>query len=262
MKIKLIVDGGAMKPGPAVAQQLGPAGINIGKVIADVNTATAGFKGTKVPVEIDVDTKVKTYSIAVFSPPVAELLKKELGLEKGSGEAKKTKVGNIALERIISVAKTKMPNLLAKDLKSAVKLIVGSCVSLGILVDNKPAKEIEKDIDAGKYDKEIKQEITEVSADKKKLLETFFKEVVARQEKEKKAAEEAAAAAEAAKAAALAAAGGAVPGAAPIAGAAPAAAAGIKGAAAPAAASAAAGKAAAPVAGKAAAPAKAEAKKK
>lgn len=259
MKIKLIVDGGAMKPGPAVAQQLGPAGINLGKVIADVNAATAGFKGTKVPVEIDADTKTKTYTIAVFSPPVAELLKKELGLEKGSGEAKKTKVGNIALERIIHIAKTKMPNLLAKDLKSAVKLVVGSCVSAGILVDNKPAKEIELDIDAGKYNKEIKEEITEVSAEKKKSLDTFFKEVVSRQEKEKKAAEEAAAAAEAEKAAALAAAGGAAPGAAPAAGAAAPAAAGAKGAAAPVAAAAAGAK---PAAGKAAAPAKAEAKKK
>jgi len=257
MKIKLIVDGGAMKPGPAVAQQLGPAGINIGKVIADVNTATEGFKGTKVPVEIDVDTKTKTYAIAVFSPPVAELLKKELALEKSSGIPNKTKVGNIAIERIIHIAKTKMPNLLAKDLKSAVKLVVGSCVSLGILVDNKNPKEIEKEIDNGKYDREIKQEITEVSAEKKKEMDIFFKEVLARQEKERKAAEEAAAAAEAAKAAALAAAGGAAPGAAPVAGAAAApAAAGAKGMAA------ATPVAAAAPAGKPAVPAKAEAKKK
>ena len=58
-KIKLIVDGGAMKPGPAVAQQLGPMGINLGKVISDVNAATAGFKGVKVPVELDVNPKTK-----------------------------------------------------------------------------------------------------------------------------------------------------------------------------------------------------------
>src|SRR3989344_8268856 len=134
MKVKLIVDGGAMQPGPAVAQQLGPMGINLGKVISDVNQATLSFKGVKVPVEIDVNAKTKTYEIKVFSPPTAELIKKELGLEKGSGEALKTKVGNIALQRIIYVANTKMPNLLAKDLKAAVKLVVGSCVSLGILI--------------------------------------------------------------------------------------------------------------------------------
>src|SRR3989338_3832598 len=152
MIVKLIVDGGDMKPGPAVAQQIGPLGINLGKVISDVNTATMGFKGTKVPVEIDVDSKTKTYKIKVFSPPVAELIKKELGLEKGSGLAGAYQVGNIAFERIVDIAKTKQSNLLAKDLKSAVKLIAGTCVSLGVLIDNKLAKDIEKDIDSGVYD--------------------------------------------------------------------------------------------------------------
>jgi large subunit ribosomal protein L11 len=214
MKLKLIVDGGAMQPGPAVAQQLGPLGINLGKVIADVNKATQEMKGIKVPVELDVNTKTKTYDIKVFSPPTAELIKKELNLEKGSGEALKTKVANIALERIIYIANTKMASLLAKDLKSAVKLIVGTCVSMGILVDNKEAKEIEKDIDAGKYDREISQSLTEVSAEKKKSLETHFVKVKAEQERIKKAAEEAAAAAAAAAEAAKAAAAGTVPGAA------------------------------------------------
>lgn len=217
MKVKLIVDGGDMKPGPAVAQQIGPLGINMGKVISDVNSATLGFKGTKVPVEIDVDGKTKTYVIKVFSPPVAELIKKELGLEKGSGDAGSVKVGNIALERIIEVAKTKRQNLLAKDLKSAVKLVVGTCVSLGILVDNKPAKEIEQDIDSGKYDKEIKQEITSVSEQKKEELQNFFASVKDKQDKAAKAAAEAKAAEEAAKAAAATAAPAA--GAAPVAGA-------------------------------------------
>lgn len=211
MKIKLIVDGGAMAPGPAVAQSLGPAGINIGKVIGDVNSATIGFKGMKVPVELDVDTKTKTYIIKVSSPPVSELVKKELNLEKGSGEPHRLKVGNIALERIIFVAKTKLPNLLAKDLKKAVKLVVGTCVSLGILIDNKEAKEIEKDIDAGKYDKEISKEITEVSPAKKKELELFYAVRKAKQEKEQKALEEAKAAEEAAKAAAATTAGAAAP---------------------------------------------------
>ena len=70
MIVKLLVDGGDMKPGPAVAQQLGPLGINLGKVIADVNQSTAGLKGVKVPIELDVDAKTKTYKIKVFSPPL------------------------------------------------------------------------------------------------------------------------------------------------------------------------------------------------
>ncbi len=216
MIVKLIVEGGDMKPGPAVAQQLGPLGINLGKVISDVNSSTSGFKGTKVPVEIDVDPKTKSYKIKVFSPPVAELIKKELGLEKGSGDAGKYKVGNIAIERIINLAKTKSSSLLAKNLKSAVKLIVGTCVSLGVLIDNKSAKEIEKDIDSGKYEKEILEEITSPSEEKIKQLKEFYSAVKEKQDKEQKAIAEAKAAEEAAKAAAAAAAP--APGAAPAAG--------------------------------------------
>lgn len=215
MKIKLIVEGGAMKPGPAVSQQIGPAGINLGKVIADVNVATSNFKGMNVPVEIDVDPKTKTYTIKVSSPSVAELIKKELMLEKGSGAAGSVLVGNISLERIISIAKTKLPDLLAKNTRAAVKLVVGTCGSLGVLIDNKLAKEIEQDIDAGKYDKEITQEITEPSEQKKQDLEAFYAVVKERQEKAAKAAAEAKAAEEAAKAAATTAApaaGAAAPG--------------------------------------------------
>ena len=220
MIVKLIVDGGDMKPGPAVAQQIGPLGINMGKVISDVNTATSGFKGTKVPVEIDVDSKSKTYKIKVFSPPVAELIKKELGLDKGSGSAGIYQVGNIPLERIIDIAKTKQSSLLAKDLKTAVKLIVGTCVSLGVLVDNKHGRDIERDIEAGVYDNEIKNEVTSVSEDKKKNLAEFYKVLKDKQDKEQKAIAEAKAAEEAAKAAAAAAAPvAATPGAAPVAGA-------------------------------------------
>jgi large subunit ribosomal protein L11 len=210
-KIKLIVEGGAMKPGPAIAQQLGPMGINLGKVISDVNTATAGFKGLKVPVELDVNPKTKAYTIEVLSPPMAELIKKELKLEAGSGEAGKNYVGNISLEQIVGIAKTKQPGLLARNLKNAVKLAVGSCVSLGIMVDCKNGKEIMRDIEAGKYDKEINNQITEPSAEKKKKIEEFWKNLSAQQERTKKAAAEAKAAEEEAKAAALAAAGPTTP---------------------------------------------------
>jgi len=219
MKVKLIVEGGAMKPGPAVAQQLGPMGINMGKVISDVNTATAGFKGMEVPVELDVDGKTKNYTIKVFSPSMAVLIKKELGLEKGSGAAGAYKVGNAAFERIVEIAKTKQPGLLAKDLKASIKLAIGTCTSLGVLIDNKNAKDIEKDVDAGVYDKEIKEEITKPSQEKLDQLKVYYSQVKDRQDKEQKALAEAKAAEEAAKAATAAATPGTA--AAPAAGAAP-----------------------------------------
>lgn len=199
MKIKIIAEGGNMQPGPVIAQQLGPLGINMGKVITDVNSATSGFKGMKVPVELDVDTKNKEFSIEVFSPPVAELIKKELGIEKGSGEAKKIKAGNIAFENLVKIAKTKQDDLLARDLKAGVRMIVGSCVSLGVLIDNKEAVEIEREIDEGKYDREIKEEVTQVSEEKKKELEEFFGIIKDKQEKDMKALEKAKEAEEASK---------------------------------------------------------------
>lgn len=187
--VKLIVDGGAMKPGPAVAQQLGPMGINLGKLIEDVNKETKNFKGMKVPVTLEVNPKTKEYSISVSSPPVSELIKKEIGIEKASSEPGKIFKGNLAIEQAISVAKTKMSNMLAKDLKAAVKLVVGSCASSGILVENKPATETQKDIDKGIYDKEIAEEKTEMSSEKKEKIDSYFKEVVAEQEAKAKAEE-------------------------------------------------------------------------
>ena len=183
MIIKILAEGGSMAPGPALSQKLGPAGINIGQVISKVNDATKNFKGMKVPVEIDVDMGTKQFEVKVFSPPVSGLLKKELGVEKGSGAQKKIQVANASIEQIILIAKTKLPNLLCNDLKSAVKSVVGTCVSLGILIENKPAVEIEQEIDEGKYDKEIKAEKTETSPEKKANLKEYFEKIKAEQEK-------------------------------------------------------------------------------
>src|SRR3989338_970988 len=182
MQIKLLAEGGNLTPGPALSQKLGPAGINMNVVIQKVNEATKDFKGMKVPVEIEIDTATKAIMIKVSSPPVSGLLKKELGIEKGSGIQKKSQVANASIEQIISVAKTKYPDMLAKNLKLAVKMVVGTCGSLGILIENKSPKEIEEEIDEGKYDKEISQEKTETPEEKKANLEKFFSELKAKQE--------------------------------------------------------------------------------
>jgi large subunit ribosomal protein L11 len=195
MIIKLLVDGGAMKPGPALSQKLGPLGIPLNNVITKVNDATKSFEGIQVPVELNVDAGTREFDVKVFSPPVSGLLKKELKIEKGSGEQKKIRVGNASMEQIISIAKTKFSNLLAKDFKSAVKTIVGTCVSLGILIENKPAAEIEKEIDEGKYDKEINEMASVTPADKKKKLEEYFAKIKKEQDKilaQEQAAKEAA----------------------------------------------------------------------
>ena len=199
MIVKLLVEGGAMKPGPALSQQLGPAGINMGDVISQVNESTSGFKGLKVPVELDVDTGSKQFEIKVFSPPVSELIKKQINIEKGSGEQLKMQAGNASIEDIISVAKTKFPNMLCKDLKAAVKTVMGTCGSLGVLIESKPAIDVLEHVKSGKYDKEIEEEKTETDPEKRKQLDIYFKETHTAQEKQKQAEEAEAEAAKTAK---------------------------------------------------------------
>lgn len=198
--IKLLVDGGAMKPGPAVAQQLGPMGINMGKVISDVNTATESFSGMQVPVNIDVDPKTKSFKIRVLSPPVSALIKKEAGIETGSGARKKMQCGNLAIEQLISVTKQKYSNMLAKDFKGAFLSVLGSAMALGVLIESRDPQEIIAEVKEGKFDDIIKSQKTDVSPEKIAELKGYFTQVKSKQEAVKKAEDEAKAAEEAKKA--------------------------------------------------------------
>lgn len=199
MIIKLLIDGGDMKPGPAVAQQLGPMGINLGKVISDINNATVDFKGVKVPVELDVNEKTKSFTVKVFSPPTSELLKKELKIEKGTSDHKVTIVGNASIEDVIKITKIKYPNMLEKSFKNAVKSVLGTCKSIGILVENKNPKELISDVEKGVYDKEIDSQISVTSTEKRKEIDEFYNKIKAEQEAKIKLAEKAAEEAEAKK---------------------------------------------------------------
>ena len=195
-----MVEGGKMSPGPAVAQQLGPMGINMGQVISDVNEATSEFKGVTVPVHLTVNPETKEVSIKVLSPPTSELIKKELKIEKASGARLKQRVGNFAIEQVISVSKAKHTHMLSNEFISTVKSVIGTCQALGVLIENKEPKEILEEIAEGKYKEEIEAQKTDVDPEKRKELDTHFKTVEEEQEAIKKAEEEEAAAAEEAKA--------------------------------------------------------------
>jgi large subunit ribosomal protein L11 len=188
--IKLLVEGGNMSPGPAVAQTLGPMGINMGQVISDINSATTEFEGITVPVHLEVNSKTKEFSIKVLSPPTSELIKKELGIEKASGERLKQRVGNLAIEQVISISKAKHSSLLSKEFISTVKSVVGTCQSLGVLIESKEASEVQEEIVEGKYSDKISAKKTEVDSEKKEELEEYFKNVELEQEAVRKAEEE------------------------------------------------------------------------
>ena len=192
--VDVIVDGGKASAGPAMGQAFGPLGVDMQAILAEINKKTEGMQGMKVPVKVTVDTDTKEFDLEVGTPPVSELIKKELNLDKGSGYPHLDKKGNLSIEQVIKIANVKKESLLVNNLKSAVKTVAGSCVPLGVLVEGKGPKEACKEIDEGKFDNEINSEATETSEEKKKVLSDQLKTVQAQLEAERtrvmKAAEE------------------------------------------------------------------------
>ncbi len=148
--ISAIVDGGKATAGPPLGPALGPLGINTGQVIAKINEATRAFSNMKVPVKVVVNTETKEFRVEVGTPPTAELLKKAAGIAKGAGN-REAAAGNVSLAEVVKMAKSKT-NSLGRDLKRVTKEVCGSCTSIGITIDGKNAKDIIKEIDAGKHD--------------------------------------------------------------------------------------------------------------
>jgi len=151
-RLEVLVDGGKATAGPPLGPALGPLGLNIMQVVKDVNERTKSFDGMKVPIVLLIDTKTKAYTIEVGTPPVSALILKEIGAEKGSGEAGKLMVGSISLKQILKIADIKRDALQGKDAKKRVMEIVGTCVSMGVKVEGKPPKEALAEIQAGKHD--------------------------------------------------------------------------------------------------------------
>ncbi len=169
--VQALVEGGKASAAPPLGPQLGPLGVNIGQIVAEINKKTAVFNGMQVPIKIKVDTDTKTFEISIGTPPASGLIKKEANLEKASGKPKHEMVADILIEQVIKIAKMKETATLGKSLKEKVKEIVGTCQSMGILVEGKPAKETLRDIEAGKFDEEIRLEKTELSAEELAKLE-------------------------------------------------------------------------------------------
>ncbi len=151
-ELKVLVDAGNATPGPPLGPALGPLGIDVVKIIEDINKKTQPFSGVKVPVTITIDDKTKNYTIAVGTPPVSSLIIKELGLEKGSKNLQEKVKSNITIQQIIKIAKLK-DSLLGKTLKERVLEVLGTAQSMFVDVDGKNPKEVQKEVLSGIYDK-------------------------------------------------------------------------------------------------------------
>lgn len=166
-----MVEGGKATAAPPLGPALGPTGLNIGQVVMEINKKTADLKGMQVPVKVIADTETKTFTIEIGTPPAAALIKKEAGIEKGAGNPLTDKVADLKIEQIIKVAKMKEDALLGATLKAKIKEIVGTCNSMGILVEGMPARDAIQAINAGQFDKEIASGKTELTAEEKREQE-------------------------------------------------------------------------------------------
>src|SRR4030067_840306 len=150
--VELIVSGGQANAGPPLGPALGPLGVNLVAIVNKINEITKEYAGMKVPVKISVDTEEKTFEVTVGTPTASALIVAELKVEKGSGTPNTVKVGNLTMEQIVRIAKIKRTELLAQTLKSAAKEMLGTCVSLGVTVEGKDPREVQSEIDDGKYE--------------------------------------------------------------------------------------------------------------
>ncbi len=127
------------------------------QIVNRINELTKSYAGMKVPVKVLVDVDDKSFDVEIGTPTTSALIVKELGVEKGSGTPKATKVGNLSLEQIVKLAGMKRPDSYAKTTVAAVKEVAGACVSMGVTIDSKEPKEFIKDLDKGVYQKALKE---------------------------------------------------------------------------------------------------------
>ena len=154
-KISAQVTGGAASAGPPLGPAMGPLGVNIMEVINAINEKTKDFEGMKVPVTVSVDPDTKKWEIEIGIPSASALILKEAGIQKGSGTAGTDWVGDIGMDSIIKVAKTKLDTSYASSLKSIAKTIVGTCAPLGVKIEGKTPKEITVEINEDKWDEKF-----------------------------------------------------------------------------------------------------------
>ena len=129
--VKLQVPAGEANPAPPVGPALGQHGVNIMEFCKSFNMRTESMKGTVIPVIISV-YEDKSFTFITKTPPAAILIRKALNLEKGSGEPNKNKVGALNVSQLEEIAKTKMPDLNANDIESAMKIVAGTARQMGI----------------------------------------------------------------------------------------------------------------------------------
>jgi large subunit ribosomal protein L11 len=133
--VKVALNAGSATPAPPVGTALGPHGVNIMEFCKQYNAATEPMRGNVIPVEITI-YEDRSFTFITKTPPAAELIKKAAGLTKGSATPHTSKVGKISKDQVREIATTKLPDLNAKDVDAAMKIVEGTARSMGVNVSN------------------------------------------------------------------------------------------------------------------------------
>jgi large subunit ribosomal protein L11 len=131
--VKLQIPAGQATPAPPVGTALGPQGINIMAFVKEFNSRTQNQPGMILPVEVTIFSD-KSFTFILKTPPAAILLKKEAGIEKGSGQPNRNKVGKVTKAQIRKIAEIKMPDLNCESIESAMQMVAGAARSMGLEV--------------------------------------------------------------------------------------------------------------------------------
>lgn len=132
--VKIQLPAGAATPAPPVGTALGPHGVQTMEFCKQYNAATKDKGDTIVPVEISI-FKDRSFTFILKTPPVADLLRKAAGVEKGSGVPNKDKVGKVSKDKVREIATIKMPDINANDVEAGMKIVEGTARSMGITVE-------------------------------------------------------------------------------------------------------------------------------
>lgn len=132
--LKLIITGGKATPAPPLGPNLAPYGINIGEFCNKFNQATKDLEGVEIPTEITI-YEDRTFDFILRKPPISYLIKKELGIEKGSGESGKQIVGKLTKEQVKKIAEEKLPDLNTDNIEKAMKIVEGVAKSMGVIIE-------------------------------------------------------------------------------------------------------------------------------
>lgn len=143
-EVSVLVEGGKASAGPPLGPALGPLGVNVGQVVAQINQETKQFAGMRVPVVVRVNPQTRAFTLVVGRPPVAALLLKEAGKEKGSGKPKTETIGDVPLDAVRKIAEAKGEDLFGRSIEQKMNQVIGTCVSLGLTVDGEDPREVLK----------------------------------------------------------------------------------------------------------------------